>query len=182
MSKVRLNESAKEQLRRLARELVRVPAEEAVRDAAYGVAEALVRATVERALPPADMAVLKRYDACRVDDCVRVTLLVGGMTVFRFTKGTGPLSINCRTFLADAATTDVVTAHALAQSAYRDALDKKLSDYYALINGARNLEDVTEVWPEAEAVRSSLGARAMTILSSDALERIRRDVSERQAA
>jgi hypothetical protein len=168
-------------LNELARELVSAPDEDAALTNAYQAASVLVRRTVEAALPPSDMQVLRKYDCARIDDCIRLNLPAGGVVRFQFDEETGPLSISgCgRIFNADDETMHAVNAWQDALRAQQKAISLKLSDYGALIAIARNYEDVVEVWPEAEQLRSQFDAGYLTVFSPDVIARIRSDVQTR---
>lgn len=58
-----------------------------------------------------------------------------------------------------------------------------LADYRALIEGARTYEAVLEVWPEASALRGTIAPQntALSVLSTDALTRIKQDIRRRAA-
>ncbi len=188
MPKTRLTTNMRSRLNALARELVSAPAEEAVLTNAYQAAATLVRQTVEAALPPADMKVLKKYDVAQVDDCIRLNEWDGGdVLLFRFDGGTGPLvarSGGCRhrMFNIDLATGQAVRAWCDAVEARDAMMAQKLDDYAALIAMARHYEDVLEVWPEAERLRTQFGAGALSVFSADVVARIRADVAGRSGS
>jgi hypothetical protein len=183
MPKLRLTNHMRAQLKNLARDLVTAPAEEAALTDAYQAAAVLVRQTVEKALPPTDMKVLKKYDCARIDDCIRLNRTQGGVTVFRFDGETGPLTTyqGCRTrvFNADEELTRVVNEWEAAFAQREDVIRGKLADYAALIAAASTYQDVLEVWPEAERLRSQFGAGALSVFSADVVARIRQDVATR---
>lgn len=179
MAKIRLNGAYRDKLNSLAQKLVSCPAEKGTMEAAYTIAAHLVRQMVEAVLPRADMLILQKYDRAQVDDCIRTTLTAGGMVQFNFDKGTGPLSPGCRTFLADEATTHALTAYRTANGKYHETLQAKLSDYNAVIYTARYFEDVVEIWPEAEQLRSSFGTFAVSMVTGDVIARIRQDMATR---
>lgn len=181
MAKLRLNSRHRDDLNSLARKLVACPAEKGDVDAAYTIAAHLVRRMVEAVLPPADMRILQKYECAQVDDCTRITLTAGGMVQFVFNEGTGPLSTNCRTFLADEATTHAVTTYKTAKEKHKEALKAKLNDYNALIYSARYFEDVAEVWPEAEQLRDNFDCKEVSVVTGDVIARIQQDMATRAA-
>lgn len=183
MPKTRLTNYMRSQLNQLARELVTAPIEEAELTDAYQAASTLVRLTVEEALPPADMLVLKKYGCARVDDCIRLNLPAGGVVRFVFANETGPLVVYTvcgRVFNADNATAKVVNRWLAAVTAHEQAVGTKLMDYAALISASRYYEDVLNVWPEAERLRTKFGAGALSIFSADVVTRIKQDVASRK--
>lgn len=182
MSKIRLNSSHREIMLGLVKDLIACPTETAATAKAYATASVLVRKMVEKALPPADMAVLKKYEKASVRDCIGMTLSAGGFVQFWFMKETGPLTTGSRTFVADEKTTIAVNAHIAAKDKSEKALKDKMSDYQSLINNSRYFEDVVAVWPEAEKLRSQFGGQALITLSPDIVARIQQDVAGRMAA
>lgn len=182
MAKLRLTQAMRARLRGLAHKVVSCPSEKAALVGAYKVAAIAVRKTVEKALPPADMKVLRKYDQAAVDDYIRLNLAAGGMVAFQYDEGTGPVSISCRVFLADEATTSAFNGWKVADDAWRKALRTKLSDYESLIDGATYYQDVVEVWPEAEQLRTEFGGGSLIAFSPDVVARIRADVRTRAKA
>lgn len=182
MAKLRLTQAMRTRLRHLANKVVSCPTERATLTAAYKTAAVAVRKAVEKSLPPADMKVLRKYDQAAVDDCIRLNLTAGGVVVFRFDEDTGPVSIGCRIFLADEQTTAAYNSWKAADDTWHKALRTKLSDYDALIDGATYYQDVVEVWPEAEQLRTEFGGGSLIAFSPDVVARIRADVKTRAKA
>lgn len=186
MPKTRLSQGSRSVLQRHATKLVECPKEHAANETAHTAAYAAVRKMVETRYPPKDMAVLKRYgtaDACLE---VRIQLAAGGVTKWWFrTADKCPLSPSWTNilYITDEATTKVLERHQETERALKDALSKKLSDYVSLISAANTFEDVLEVWPEAEAVRSQCGASAIIVaVTPEVVARIRADVRARAKA
>ncbi len=186
MPRTRLNQSGRDALGQLARKLVSCPAEQVAADDAYKATSALVRKMVEIRFPPKDMAVLKRYDVARPDGCLRMNLVPGGFQVWKLRQDDKPPlqpTNGCHTYAPDEATSIAVTKSVMADANLAKAKEKKLADYYALIQSATSFEAVLEVWPEAEEARSSCGAAQLTVaISSDVVARIRADIATRQKA
>jgi hypothetical protein len=182
--KTRLTQSGRASLSALVRRVVTSPVEAMLERNAYATAAPLVRTLVEARYPPADMAVMKRYDAAFPDSCIQLQLTAGGMVQFNF-EDEGPLcprNRGCtgRVYLADDAVTGAFEGWQRAVEAHHGALMRKHADYYALIQNARHFEDVLAVWPEAEECRSACGAGTVAIgLTEDVLARIRSDVAAR---
>lgn len=101
MSKTRLTSHTRGILSKLARDLVVAKRERVALDKAYVAAAKLVRRAVEKALPPADMEVLKKYDASCATTSIRLRLTAGGIVEFIFGPDDGPLSMRHRIFLED---------------------------------------------------------------------------------
>lgn len=186
MTRVRLNGLTRDRLIALSQELVGCPVEKDRLEAAYDRAEPLVRAAVLAKYPVSDMLVLEKYDCAEVDDCIKLQLTAGGVDKFQFDAGTGPLVAETTTsgaiYLADEETTHAFEEWKVASDAYNACIRQKLGDYRTLVTTARTLEDVTEIWPEAERVRPMMQSHALSALTSDAIERIKSDVASRRAA
>lgn len=182
MANLRLTAYARSTLRDLALKLVNCPAERQALESAYVIASRAIRAAAEAKYPPRDMAVLKKYEKAGIDDCIRISVDPGKISRFTFKDGTGPLMPDCKIIILS----DTQLASFLdwvdAGTALGTAEKIKLGDYYSLIASARTLEQVVEVWPEAERVRSDIGGNAISVLSDDVLDRIRADVAVRQGA
>lgn len=183
MAKVRLTQAARTRLISLSHELVQCSAEQTAVDAAYKKAAPLVRKAVEAKYPPRDMRILVKYEKAAIDDCIKLQLTAGGVNMFCFAEGKGPLAAettyNGTVYQADEEMTSAFAEWKAATEALDAARSQKLGDYKALINSARTLEDVTEIWPEAEQIRSSLRSTALTVLTPAVIERIKADVATR---
>lgn len=181
--KLLLNKQLRFRLEGLAAEIVACPDAEKAERAAYQQAAAHVRRVAQAKFPPKDMRVLRKYKKAHIDDCIKLKLASGGVEMFRFDKGMGPLTADPThagtIYEADGATTAVVADWVAATGALQDAKKRKLADYQALIRAARTLEDVTAIWPEAEQVRPPRST-ALVALSEEAVDRIRADVATRQ--
>lgn len=184
--KTRLTMSARFALKKLAGELVTSPDEDKAVKAAYKKAAPLVRSIVETKYPPKDMRVLQKYKKAQKDDCIKLQLAAGGIEVFNFAGNTGPMVAHKTyegvIYPADTIATDAVLEWKKAVDARTAARDQKIADYKTLIYAARNLEDVTAIWPEAEKVRSQLKSTALVVLSPDVVTRIQADVATRKKA
>jgi hypothetical protein len=184
MSEVRLNDGLRSRLYALVTSTVKCPVEEARLNAAYAVAEPLVRAAVQTKYPPRDMRVCEKYEAASIDDCIKLQLSAGGVDTFNFAKGTGPLVVKKthqgQIYLADEATTSAFHTWKTTRFAFDEAIKKKAGDYNTLVREARTLEEVTEIWPEADAVREYARSRALSVLSDEMVARIKADVEARK--
>lgn len=184
MAKTRLTEGARSGLRGLAAKLIQPVAETAALEAAYKKAAPLVRAIVEAVYPPKDMRVCAKYKAASPDCCIKLRLTAGGIEQFDFAEGQAPLVVDKtyqgKIYDADAATTDAVAEWVTARDALKAEKKRRLADYDALVRSSRYVEDVTAVWPEAEA---HLPKKTALIALPDAVaERIKADITERKAA
>lgn len=186
MPKLRLRSDHRQMLKEFARKVAKCPAEEQALEAAYNKAAPLVRKVVEAKYPLKDMRICKKYDVAEIDDCIKLQLAAGGIEMFNFARDTGPLVARSTShgaiYAADDACTAAVADWITARDALKAAQKAKNTDYDALIFNARTLEDVTEVWPEADSLRPKMGSYALTVLSADAVERIKADVAMRANA
>ena len=184
MTKIRLTQSARDDLRSLAKKLVLAEPEAKAVEKAYKALAPIMRKMIEAKYPPRDMRVLKKYEKAEIDDCIRVQLASGGVQKFDFESGTGPLSAcpYCNTYPLDAKQTDLFDEWLMAVQKHNEAIDKKLSDYRGLIIASRTWEDVIDVWPEAKTIKPEFANYPLSILSADVIERIKADVSTREAA
>lgn len=180
----------KEALRKLRDTVVRAVTEENVVKEAYRKAAPLVRKVVETEYPPRDMRVLAKYEAAERDDCIKLRLAYGAAqdVMFDFDEGTGPLVVNKtysgKMFLADEETTEAVSAWKDAKEKRDKTLRQKKDDYNTLINAARTLEEVENLWPEAAQIRELFNTNqvALLALTPTVIQRIKMDVAERTAA
>lgn len=187
MAKTRLNDRIRQVLRNHARTLVACPIEQSAADGTYKEAATLVRKMIEARYPIRDMAVLKKYEQAHECHHIDMQLHAGGFQGWNFRHDDKapfqPGQHGCKVHLADEAVTAAVQKSLAAEDALKEALGKKLGDYYALIAAANTFEDVCEVWPEAELVRAQCGASAVVIaVTPDVVARIRADVATRVAA
>ena len=75
---------------------------------------------------------------------------------------------------------DKLQKYGVAKIKLEKAFKAKLADYRKLIMGCRTFNEVALVWPAVEALRDKLmpdtaAKRALSVLSEDALARIRAD-------
>ncbi len=186
MGEVRLNDGLRKRLYELVTTTVKCPAEAARLDQTYSKAAPLVRAIVEAKYPPKDMKICAKYEAASVDDCIKLQLFAGGVDKFDFSNGSGPLvakkTYQGQIYLADEPTTEAFHDWRAARDAFDTALRKKSSDYNTLVKEARTLEEITEIWPEADAVREYARSRALSVLTDEMVARIKADVAERKGS
>jgi hypothetical protein len=178
----RLNDAHRMKLYELRDKIVGCPAEHAMFRQAYEQAAPLVRVAVTKKYPEKDMKVCARYEAAHGDDCIKLTLSAGGVQEFNFDKDTGPLVVkktySGQMYAADDLTTTAVLEWVTARDSHKAALKQKHEDYGALIRNARTLDEVVEVWPEAEQLRTMFG-KPLVALSEEVKARIRDDVRTR---
>lgn len=179
MAKYRLNMNDRAFLRNLAAKTVNVEAEQAAADAAYKACAAAVRAAVEKKYPPADMAVLKKYDSTREDRCIRLNLAFGGVVGFDFRNDDTPWPVRptgyfCTTmYPLDEAATRLYEAHKNAEEALVLKRERIVGDFDKLISHSKTLEEIETVWPGASKLRERIKANVPVTLSQDVVERIK---------
>lgn len=182
MPKLRLTQTMRARLVSLADKLVRLPVEEKIVADLYALVAPGVKQLVETKYPRKDMLVLKKYGKTHDHYNARLNLTAGGVVEFRFNPDDAPLAADSYPiFGADDALTEAFENWRLATAALKKARDAKLADYRSLIRFSRNLEDVTDIWPEAEQIRPTAACNALVALSPDALARIKADSASRMA-
>ncbi len=191
MKKTRLNKFSRTRLHKLAQELYKIlPENEAdVRALAIArtIADKLVRKRLIALYPQKDMEVLRRYDKARQDYCIRVNLVAGGITQWQL-DGEQPApwrpETYCTPIQVDEETTKAIEAFRKLEGEQKAAREFRIKPYQSLINYSRHFEDVVEVWPEAERIRSECGAQSTALvvgLTDELVEAIRADVRARAA-
>lgn len=185
MAKTRLNQGHREFLRKLMQEIVTCPEEVAEVEKTYAAAEPLVRKAVEAKYPAKDMKVLRRYEAAKQDDCIKLQLSAGGVEMFHFKPDTGPIvakvTYQGAIYLADEKTTDAVQNWIAAREIASKRIREKHTDYEALIEGTNYLEDIEAVWPEAAELRKRIAKQLPAVLSEEVVKRIKADSKARAA-
>lgn len=178
----RLNDAHRTKLYELRDKIVGCPVEMAALRQAYEQAAPLVRRAVAAKYPEKDMKICAKYEAARGDDCIKLTLTSGGVQEFNFDKDTGPLVVkktyNGQMYAADELTTKAVLDWITARDLHKKTLKDKHEDYAALIRNAKTLDEIVEVWPEAEQLRIMFG-KPLVALSEEVKARIRNDVKTR---
>lgn len=183
----RLSEDNRASLIRLARKLVREthPSEEL--DAAYEGAADAIHAIVTAKYPPKDMAVLLKYDAAAPDCCIRYSTGHYDVNQFDFRADDKRIPTvpsrycNRVPFLVEGAAVEAMRAYEAAKKAYDQGIAQRENDYRALIQNATSFNQVVDVWPEAERLRENICGRAtaLSVLSEDVIERLKRDAAIR---
>lgn len=186
MAKKVLNKSHREVLERHASQLVNQTEDRTALDAAYEAAAAMVAGLVEKRYPKADMDVLKKYDLGRTDSCIYVSPGYGGYERFDFnvtdTRIPRVPERWCNTrqpHLMDEAEAAIFDAWKSARDAYRRSVDKRMSDFKALISVSRTFEDVEEVWPAAGALREKICGKntAIATINDEVIARLKADAA-----
>lgn len=158
-------------------------AEKKALDAAYAKAHPLIVATIEKKFPPRDMKVLERYGCVGKHSDFTIQSPEGGVTQFCI-EGDG-LAVPSQTkyhqvFLVDARTYAAVEAWTAAKTAFAKEREKRIEAYRAVVLGAACVEDVIDVWPEANKI---IPQTAMSVVASpEQLAIIKADMRERKAA
>jgi hypothetical protein len=188
MRKTRLNQHTRSVLMSFMKQVVSCPEWDSKVHKAYEKAEALVRALVVAEYPPDDMEICKKYDVAKQDDCIKIRVLDDKKPdiVFSFKSGTGPLvakmTYQGKFFLADGRTAAAVQNWDALVGAQKKQLEAKQDDYRSLIRNAITFEEVAEIWPEVETLRSQVvkpPIMALMTLSADVVQRIQQDVKAR---
>ena len=163
---------------------------EAELKAAYRAIADSVRAIVTAKYPSEDMAVLERYNLTTRDDCIMLRLSNGMVTQFRFEKRTGPLvaqHYTCSRRVYDPGPDDGQGKEVTRQFDTWSDLDKAFTaankvlwnDYFALIDNARNLEEIEAVWPRVTSLIKRQPVTAISLVTPELIDRIKRDQAAR---
>lgn len=190
MSKTRnkaLNQTDRDRLLTFANSNIACPAEQAVFDAAYLKARAIVLVVVRDKYPPKDMKVLDKYKVARHDTCIRYGARYDSDSAFHFKDDDKDVPLvpgisDCsgRTYEWTAEHRSVLDEYQLAREALKKARKEKFDAYKRLVTGSRTFNDVVAVWPAAEALRDRIvpetnQQRALAVLSAEAIAMIRAD-------
>lgn len=182
MAKTRLNKNHRRMLRRRLEDCDMAPKEQKAADKTYARAAALVRADFDKAYPPEDMALLRKYEVARKDQCIRGATSEGRFIGFEFrhdddlTPWAPARYCRSRSIPFNTKTLDAIEKAEVAKDALIKAQKEVRDLYHPLINSVRYFEDVVEVWPAAEQWRSRICGQstAVSTLSEDAIEKIRK--------
>jgi hypothetical protein len=175
----------RDKLRRHAEEVVIPTKEKRVLDAAYAKAQGLVRAIVEKKFPPDAMKILEKFHVATAIEDPQLQFPNGVVTEFKFGESDMPLrpdtyEFNRQIFLADTKTAEAVEKWVTARDAYKAERSKRLTAYGALIDGAKFVEDISDMWPE---VKGLLPAGSPPIpLGPEQIALVKADQRERKAA
>lgn len=180
-----LNKGDRDQLIIFANKNIKCAAEEAEMNVAYEEAKPFVLAAVEAKFPVEHMLILEKYGAARRDECIRYGGRYDHDSVFHLKKSEAvlvPRFSGCNELDYDWSkeAKAALQAYGLAKLIFEKAFKAKLADYRTLITGCRTFNEVASVWPAVEALRPKLipdttEKRALSVLSEDALARIRAD-------
>ena len=161
MAKTRLLVSAKDSLRRFARQNVTASKEQKALDTAYNKAAKLLMPIIEKQFPTADMELLNKYKVARRDTCIRCVNENGRVVQFDFTNDDAPLLpdrycyCSSHNFTVTKACLSAIDDWLLKKDTCEKAEKEILNQYFALIEATRYAEDILEIWPAAEPVLAS---------------------------
>lgn len=151
-------------------------------DAAYAKASTAVRKIVEAKYPPAEMKVLQKHKCSHPYSKIKVQYPNGVVQQFEFAASDAPempdrYEVNNRIYLIDATCAAAVEKWAEASEAYKAERKKRIDAYRALLQGAKYVEDLVDVWPEAASLLPkhdlpiALGPEQIAVVKSDLRER-----------
>jgi hypothetical protein len=188
MASKRLNVGHRDALKSLAMTLIVKTAETETLDRAYADAAKAISAHMKKKYPPADMAVLEKYNQAGPDACVYVS--TGGSNYERFEfRDNDPLipvrpgrrnSCNHRTpILLTEAEEKAIKAYFDTKKARDRDIQQRRNDFYTLIDSALTYEELVAVWPAADALREQIlgTSRAIAVMSAEVVARIRADAA-----
>lgn len=157
MAKRRIYGGVKAKLINAAKEIIDPKAEREALDAAYSVAEVLVRAAIEDRFPPRDMSVLAKYSCVTQEEDPKLQLPTSAVKEFKFQDDTAPLIPNVYDYkriiyLGGEDCETAIDQWRDALQAYEAEKNKRLEAYRTLVLGSTYLEDIIQVWPEAASL------------------------------
>lgn len=170
MAKTRLLASHKETLWRLANtQAGEAVSTKAIEDAYASAVEALAP-IINAKYPPCDMKVLRKYEAGRIDKCVRCAVVGGGVIQFEFKQDDAPYLprgyCSGRNFAISQEIFNLIDAHHVAIQARQKEVGRIVSAYGALIEASRYVEDILEAWPGAKETCEPLLQKKSTALTA----------------
>lgn len=182
MAKRRMLQWMRERLADHADKVVLPGTEKKAMDAAYKVAMPKIAALVAKKFPPAEMKVLAKWKSASNATDVNLQLANGVVTKFDFhepdyLQRPDGWEFGRQIFLADASISAAVEKWVTARDAYVAERKRRLTAYKALIDGAANVEDIIEVWPEARGILPAgsppipLGPEQIALVKADQRER-----------
>jgi hypothetical protein len=160
-------------------------------DAAYDRLATAINGIMVAKFPVKDMKVLERYDVAAPDACIYIS--TGGYNYDRFEFREGDKRIPVRPgrdcnrrspLLLEGDDQDAYDSFKAAEKARNAEIAARVNDYKALIWGAKSFNEVASVWADAEALRSAIvgTGTALTVLSSDVIDRIKADAANSEFA
>jgi hypothetical protein len=181
-----LSKTDRETLFVFARTHVTCPTEQAAFAVQEKIARKVILAAVHAKYPPKHMAILKIYDAAQTDSCIQFGAYYDRDAQFDFTtKEEAPLAPRnggClqRTYDFTPEQKAILAEYQLAKQTLAKAIETKLENYRRLIIGSSSFNDVAEVWPAVETLRSKIipqtsQQRALAVLSAEAIALIKAD-------
>lgn len=179
-----LNKGHRETLQILARKLVNSTQDTTALDAAYEEVANMVAALVEVKYPKSDMAILRKYDVGREDRCIYVSPGYGNIQQFSFRHKDSRVPYvpsrycNHRTpHLMNEEQAASFDRYEALREEYKAAINRRVTNFDALIEASRTFDEVAAVWPAAEQLRERIcgQSRAVSIMSEDTLARIKGD-------
>lgn len=188
MAKTKLNMKHRSRLRALAANLVEQTTDKSARDEAHARAAKHISEQVAAMYPAGDMAVLLKYGLARTDRCIYVTRGGADFDLFTFevddplipVRPGGRYNCNQRTpiMLNDAAIASLDDFDREKKAIEEGVLNRRRA-FYVLIDNAKTFEEVVDVWPAAEQLRSSIcgAGTAISLMSDDVIAQIRADAA-----
>jgi len=187
----RLSQGDRDVLYRFALKCVKETQDTSELDAAYDAAAQVVHDALIEKYPQKDMKVLARYDAAVSDACVYVSKGYYDYDQFCFREGDKriplrPTGRGCNSrnaFMLEGGREDIYSTYTKAKGAHDAAVKQRYNDYKALIYAAKTFNEVVEVWPQADNLRTTIvgSHSALVVLSSEVVERIKADPAHQLA-
>ena len=155
MAKTKLLVSTKDDLRRFARNNISTPKETKAVKIQYTKIVKQLHPIIAKKYPAEDMEILAKYDKTTNDTCVRVAF-ESQVTGFNFEKEDAVIvpSGYChnRCYAVTKTLYNMIEDWKLKKDQVKDAKENILREYKAVIQAARNAEDLMEIWPASKTI------------------------------
>lgn len=195
MPKTRLLRHHRDTLKNFAREKVQITkAEQEEINKLRQKINKMVISFITKNFPQKDMVILKKYGCASVDRCIYFMVPDTTLTVqWKFPeemKDTLPLmpirstrSYGRNIHDGGDELPKLIQEYEKLESKAKEDRNQRRRDYFALIEYTRNYEDLLEIWPEAEEVRSRItGYQVPSVVSDEMIARIKADQEARKSA
>ena len=185
MAKTKLLVSTKDSLKDFARRSIDVPSARKDVEEAYAKAVKLLRPQIEKEYPLHEMAILGRYGAAENKTNIQCVGENSRVVYFKLREQDAVLLPSPRyckihpRLLVSSACLNAVDKWRLKVDALDDARNKAFAKYRALIDAAKYVEDIIDVWPAAKPLLDEfIASRSQNLpvaVSPETLSFIRKD-------
>lgn len=187
MAKTRLSKATKNALVRYVEDNCTPAKEHAVLIRTYKKALKAIIPLINKQYPPEEMKILKKYKIAGENSTIRIRFHNGHVTEFLFMGKDAmilPPFFKTMLVVGPGRTTALLGEYEEASIAFEDERRRRIRAYHELLRPAKYLEDITNIWPEAEKIVSGLKKPQLpaVVISSETKHVIRVDQKERAAS